>query len=200
MGPKKEDTVAEVSVASLLGAAPLVKTEAKKERPTCVKARPPIPEPKAKPKPESPAPKAAQAKASIPASSPSVDAPSMDSSIGAFVSEDKRRYNALNYRLRKLPKAYAEEYRQLSRDGPKDKLEDFVEAVLREKPGSVPDGVVLTRSIVNENEQKQAGSWISWMEACTKEDEVALLEMVKANTVKSRPNPKLPPDTSIKWP
>ena len=54
------------------------------------------------------------------------------------------------------------------------------------------------RALINTEEQDAQEGWMSFTEASTLEDPLALEEMMRANTVEL--NPKVPPDTKVPWP
>ena len=49
-------------------------------------------------------------------------------------------------------------------------------------------------------QKAKRGGWFSWKVASEREGEEALLEMVRAGTVKARRHPNLPPNSAIEWP
>ena len=55
------------------------------------------------------------------------------------------------------------------------------------------------RALISTEEDAQEG-WMSFTEASTLEDPLALEEMMRANTVEHKLNPKLPPGTKVPWP
>ena len=56
------------------------------------------------------------------------------------------------------------------------------------------------RALINTEEQDAQERWMSFTEASTLEDPLALEEMMRPSTVEYKLNPKLPPDTKVPWP
>eukprot|EP00959_Pyramimonas_sp_CCMP1952_P000814 16086-Pyramimonas_sp.AAC.1 len=49
-------------------------------------------------------------------------------------------------------------------------------------------------------ETKTEGEWVSFQSAASRDGETAVREMIAFGTMQCRPNPKLPPTTTLEWP
>jgi len=59
----------------------------------------------------------------------------------------------------------------------------------------------LKKTIVRDTSSSgTAGEWMSFKEASSKDGEDVVREYIKTGTMKSKPNPRLGPDSSIEWP
>ena len=118
----------------------------------------------------------------------------------ADLSKDKALYNKFNFRLRQCEDSVKEIWKKKGNLEP-EQVESFIAVVLESAKGNVDKSQFEEWEILGEVEEHGTeGSWMSWEAAAKQEGEEALLEMVRAGTVASRPHPKLPPESSIQWP
>ena len=114
-------------------------------------------------------------------------------------SSDKPRYNKFNYKIKQVPDSWKESWkiiRSPEKISP-DKFDEFVDRVLNYKAIETTTNKRSTSDIVQDIDDSQ---WMSWHEAEMEEGYYVLLAQVRANTVKSRPHPKLPRGHTISWP
>ena len=105
------------------------------------------------------------------------------------------------YRLHKAPAKVQEKWLEMQNDPDAGKVNEFMQTVIESKDGFDDEFLRKCETITNEQTTGEDGAWISWAKASAEEggDDI-LFEMVKAQTVRLRRNPKLPPNSAIPYP
>ena len=126
-------------------------------------------------------------------------ASSQDNSARLPFSADKQRYNKFNYKLRLAPAQWREDWKVLRSQellAPQQFMA-FVDKVINfEAKGKVTK----KRLIENSDSTLLEKAWVSFKVAEEAEGYEVLMEQIKANTLRTRPHPRLPPNSSIVWP
>ena len=116
------------------------------------------------------------------------------------LSYDKKTYNAFHWKLKQAPPEVQSEWKEVQKT---EEAAEFMKVILASKGGKgYPEAFLQKcRGKVTEKVSGEEGRWISWSEASTKEggDDI-LTEMLNAGTIQIRKNPKLPVNSSIKYP
>ena len=116
------------------------------------------------------------------------------------ITMDTERYNKFIYRLRLCDDAIKQQWGELKRSGTDTEKNYFMEQVMLVKKG-VPPASLKKRTVLSHVETSgEEGSWMSWHKAKEQEGEAKLLEMIRCGSVKSKKDPRLPPDSQIGWP
>eukprot|EP00959_Pyramimonas_sp_CCMP1952_P271616 5678493-Pyramimonas_sp.AAC.1 len=151
-------------------------------------------------------------KTEAPASTEAPSAPGCSRGVGSDASSvsadgsmfraasDKAFYNKFNYRIKTADQSLKDEYARLVTAGNKTELEQFMTTVIEAKGKYTDDFLRRYRAVEDESAQGSEGGWISWKQACMKEDEDALLEMVQSGAITSRRSHRLSADTKVPFP
>ena len=104
--------------------------------------------------------------------------------------DPKAQHNAFSYRLSKAPPQVKSTWNAMkkSKNCNSQAIENFMETILTNKPGSLPTEFVEKCSrVVSQQSEGEEGAWVSWAAASRKEggDDI-LEEMVAAGTVLTR--------------
>jgi len=115
--------------------------------------------------------------------------------------DDKSTYNKLNHKMRGADPSVRQAWQELLKTKNHDDIQTFMDTVLSNKRGGLPDDFVRKCQRVEKSEESvDEGGYFPWKEIADKEGHDALLEMVKAGTVVTRRHPKLPADSAIPYP
>ena len=109
-------------------------------------------------------------------------------------------YNKFNYTLRTSPQEVKDYYKSLLTKKDQAAINEFVEELIQMGPNMPSDYIRRKRKLSEEKENEAETEWVSWKKGAEEEGHDNLLEMVEANTIPSKVNPKLPPNSKIQYP
>ena len=129
--------------------------------------------------------------------------PAEDADNSKWLTDNKGLYNKFYYRLCRIVGA-KEEWKTLKDEGSSEEAQrSFVNRILETqvpRAASSGSGVRKARKVLETATEGKQGEWMTYREACNKDGEDVVAEMVAYGTLTCRRNPNLPPTSRIPEP